>query len=421
MGHFSYSCHLSGLPITSGIKCAILPILPKSNFYDFGEERLKEFGKSCFISNDGPNVFFNELSFPIFGEYDDYGGIEEIIKDDNTKCLEEYFDLTIEQICQVLCDGRKDEFPQGGQFCASTKILKKDNARHMMLLRASVVWYHAGFYENLSKTPSSRWKDDLDLGVPGLLEELGFKYVKDRKGAKDSNEERYNQIFKKDGLEIHSDGNWINIPKEQIYSLNALKTYCKKHGVDIEIDALNKMSLEEQVYHCILLKLDSLSSDEDRWTTERVIRLLLGDPMRIGRHKKTDTDMELYITNMRIKVMEEGKEDPIQQTGSIKVTLQYLKDLSIKLKEKVTKEKKNSIGKTLAEFYFETIKATGNGFLKTNIADWHRVKSFYYSTGRYLSIIGTSAQDGDREGVKAVLESALTALNQDMKEREDYE
>jgi hypothetical protein len=41
-----------------------------------------------------------------------------------------------------------------------------------------------------------------------------------------------------------------------------------------------------------------------------------------------------------------------------------------------------------------------------------------YSVGRYLHIIGTSAQDGDLEGVHSVLKSAMVALEEDMKERE---
>ncbi len=30
MGHFSYTCQLSGLPITSGVQCAIIPMVPPS-------------------------------------------------------------------------------------------------------------------------------------------------------------------------------------------------------------------------------------------------------------------------------------------------------------------------------------------------------------------------------------------------------
>ena len=34
MGSFSFTCQLSGLPITSGEKAVIIPIIPKDHWWD---------------------------------------------------------------------------------------------------------------------------------------------------------------------------------------------------------------------------------------------------------------------------------------------------------------------------------------------------------------------------------------------------
>lgn len=109
MGSFSHNCKLSGLPITSGDPVVLIVMKPVSNLYDCSEERLKEFGKTYLCSNDGPRLKFVPCWFPIKGDYDDYGGIENIIEDDNTRLLEQYYDLKIQEICDIITSGRKDD------------------------------------------------------------------------------------------------------------------------------------------------------------------------------------------------------------------------------------------------------------------------------------------------------------------------
>ncbi len=307
MGSFSFSCQLSGLPITSGTKCAILPMLPKNNFYDNGEEHYRKTGVPSFCSNDGSNMFFNEFTFPIFGEYDDYGGIKNIIKDDNTKCLEEYFELSIEDICTVLCDNRKDEYSKDGKFCKSVKILDKNNPRHMKLLKASLVWLHGELYETLSTEKLSSWSDKLDIGVHGILIKLGFKYLGEIKA------DRYNQLYEKDGLTIHTDKNWINVKGSGIYYLTDLKKYCDKNGVSIDIKELNSLSYHGQVYECILPHIKNLKGN-DRWNTDRVINLLLGDKESIS---ETPNESKIKAFEFLIKIAKSDNPDKNDITKSI--------------------------------------------------------------------------------------------------------
>ena len=418
MGCFSYTCQLSGLPITSGNKAVIVPIIPKDNWYDNSEESIRKFGKSCFVSNDGPNVFFDELCFPIFGEYNDYGGLENIVKDDNTKVLEEFFGLKIEKIVSVLTDGRKDEFPEGSEYCDSVKILKKKNPRHMLLLRTSCVWINGDFYEEISNFEMKKqWFDKLDLGVHGLLTEIGFKLIKENKRKFDDNSEknRYYKVYEKDGLTLNSDGNWIHISGGQgIYDLQGLKKYCKSKGVDIDISKIDKKGLWEQVYDYILPGVESLQN-RDRWTTERVIRMLLGDEYKV--HGITSKVSSKMVVENAKKLKKEKEEKGEKIDDNIQKLIDHFTELFDK-----NKDKEDDISGEITQFYFEKIKSNGNDFMRKNIMDWHKVKSYYYPTGRYLIPIGTGPQDGDYDKVKEVLELGLKTVNKiiDQRKKDGY-
>lgn len=406
MGSFSYSCQLSGLPITSGTKCAIVPMLPRDDFYDNGEAHFRKVGSPMFCSNDGVNIFFNEFAFPIFGEYDDYGGIENIIKDDNTKCLEEYFELSIEDICTVLCDNRKGEYFEGGQWCDSVKILNKKNSKHMMLLKASLVWLHVEFFETLATKKASYWSNHLDLGGEGILIKLGFKLNGTVK------KERYNQEWEKDGLKIYSDDNWINLPDQQhVYCLTDLKKYCEKKGVSLDIEELNKMGYDEQVYECVLPFINNLKGG-DRWKTDRAIRLLLGDEHKIRMGGQSDEDLKIKLLEFSLERLEKGEEDIFKTDMSVEELKKKIEKLKKEAKKQPAPPKQS-----LAEFYFDKIKSEENGFLKSNIVSWHIVKSYYYTLGKYLYPIGISPQDGDYKSAQIFFDAVNTTLDSIMKQR----
>jgi len=410
MGSFSFTCQLSGLPITSGEKAVIIPIIPKDHWWDNSEKSLRKFGQVHFCSNDGENIFFEELCFPIFGEYNDYGSMENIIHDDNIKVLEEFFELSIEDIIEVLTDGRKDEYLEGGQFCDSVKILKKDNPKHMLLLRTSCTWIHGDLYERLAKYEGKRgYFDRLDLGVDGILTSLGFVLTKElsRKINSDSEKNRYYKIYEKDGLTLKSDGNWIDVSlKENIYSIFDLEKYCNKKGVKIDISDYVKKGMWEQVYDYILPKINDLQ-DHDRWTTERVIRMLIGDEYKVHMMNHGTVLSELKNTIEKIKKESEEKGEKIPE--------QVLK-LETEMLENLDESEDEIEVDNITVFYFNKIKELGNDFMKKNIIDWHKVKSYYYPTGRYLYPIGTSPQDGDHKKVKQFLEICLESINETLKD-----
>ena len=98
MGSFNVACSISHLSIGPGEKCYFLPLV--RNKYGLID------AQSNFISNEGPSYFFWPFCFPIEGEYDDYGGIENIVHNANTKVIEQFVGISIEQFVSCLTGRR---------------------------------------------------------------------------------------------------------------------------------------------------------------------------------------------------------------------------------------------------------------------------------------------------------------------------
>lgn len=89
MGSFSVCCAMSKLTIKEGDKIKLIPLFPSKN------------APSVSLQMDDR---FHPLTLPVTGIYDDYGRIGEIEEDANTKILEEYFNMSIENIMDIVTD-----------------------------------------------------------------------------------------------------------------------------------------------------------------------------------------------------------------------------------------------------------------------------------------------------------------------------
>lgn len=352
MGHFSYTCRLSGIPITEGDKAVLIPLLPNGSYYDNSEESIRKFGKTNYCSNDGQNVFFKPWAFPIFGEYDSYGRLENIESDDNTKFLEAYFKLSIQEIADVICCGRKND---GYDDCLDvvkigTKKSKGDDygkpkykSEYEIIIKSSGTWMRREIYDSLSKLIRSDWHNDLDLGIPAILKAIGFKE------SGKSKDERYNRIFVQGPVSLKTDGNWISVTENSsIYNFDNLKKYCKNKGLDIDISEISKKSYYQQVYDYIIPEIKKIDHSS-RWEGDRVRSLFLTEKYDVPK---------------------------------------------------------------ISEAYFNAVKKEGNNFLRNNICDWHTVSNFFYYMGHYLSPVGTAPQDGDPESVLKVITIAKEILEE---------
>jgi hypothetical protein len=111
MGSYNLSCGISRLTIRCGNPVVFLPLVPNVygeknedpdieydilnyNPFDFVYKNLV--GTSCNLIY--PYDYFWPLCLPIFGTYNDYGGVENIVENDTTKALEVFFEAPIQDI-----------------------------------------------------------------------------------------------------------------------------------------------------------------------------------------------------------------------------------------------------------------------------------------------------------------------------------
>lgn len=126
MGCFSVACGVSRLSITAGDKCVLIPITAKKEFQPMTEQELREaadnlltddlYKRNPHAKHETTHLFVNNdelwepCLLPIRGEYDDYGSIEEIEEDENTRAIERYYGVSINDFVSLITDGRKNVY-----------------------------------------------------------------------------------------------------------------------------------------------------------------------------------------------------------------------------------------------------------------------------------------------------------------------
>lgn len=97
MGSFNISGTISRLSIYEGDKIILVPLIP--NIQRLGA-LMSGHG---IISTDGlASCFFKAFCLPIKAEYQDYGSIGNIVHDETTRCIETFFDMSIENFTHAL-------------------------------------------------------------------------------------------------------------------------------------------------------------------------------------------------------------------------------------------------------------------------------------------------------------------------------
>lgn len=182
MGSWSVYCGISNIAITSGQKCILLPIKKNS-----GSETRE----------------WQPATLPIFGEYNDYGGIENIDVDDNTKLIEEYFGITIDEFCQFLVDG-KFTYDRSEAKAIFKKIKNQEEIKNWQFM-----WIDRQVFDFMIINHDKYHKGYMDYGTPEMLKMFGFEFVEKSDTFDNYDPKRFNQLWKKGKVKLFSDGRTI--------------------------------------------------------------------------------------------------------------------------------------------------------------------------------------------------------------------
>ncbi len=181
MGSWSVYCGISQIAITAGNKCVLLPL--KENNGD---------GYSPYIP----------ATLPIFGEYDDYGGMEKIEKNESTKLIEEHFGISIEDFVKIFVDWKTYERREIKPIIEKCKNYEELEKWTFMFIDREVYDFMSSHYDG---------SESADLGDKGILEYLGFKYLGVDENNPTYDPKRFNQVWEFEGRKFYSDGSTLSV------------------------------------------------------------------------------------------------------------------------------------------------------------------------------------------------------------------
>lgn len=364
MGHWSVSCGISNIAITNGQPVVLLP-LKKSNGGDSYTSHLP-------------------ATLPIFGDYDDYGGIENIVADASTKLIESHFGVSIEDFCKFLVDGR---------FTYGRREAEEVEGRMQNLEEAAqwrFMWIHRKVWDFMTTNLGSYTRGHFDFGNPKILELIGFT----RDG--DTNDTRYTQRWTFGGKSFASDGTWLNAitgnakHDSGIYNFNRGYSKLSDH-ITIPED---KLWLGDKAMWQLWEYLDERDAREKLcWIIDR----------RMGPGSITETWDDEFIESLIQVRRDEGKtEEELEQFREL------LNGLN---------EGRGMRGKEIADAYARDLKSFGAGLcdLVTLRHNMHCMSGDFTPHQLYLT-----PQDGEHRDHQRLLD-AFARINKEMLDERDLQ
>ncbi len=255
MGSWSVYCEMSNITITSGTECVLIPLM---------------------VNDRGETNKWAPATLPIFGKYDDYGGIEDIEENLNTKQIEKHYGVSIEEFCTFLIDGKHTYDREEAQLVAGKlKFVKQaEEIRYM--------WMDREVYDLMAQSLDVHDRGHLDFGTETFLKLLGFKRNEKLINQTGHDPNRYNQCWERDGEVFTSDGKTLNAPNgNHIFYVGG-----KNHSDEWSLD--NYIEIPENfkfLYDCNKSMAWRVSPEEDaqqhfaylfglNWTNRRYASLL---------------------------------------------------------------------------------------------------------------------------------------------------
>ena len=256
---------ISKLMISSYDKVVFIPLIP-TNYFDTKDPNVV-IKPTPTLSSCEPDSLFMPRFLPIVGEYGDYCQMESIKKDKNTKYIEEYFGITIEQFVREVGKGNHTK----QSYC------KNDKADELAAM--SGMFEHYEVYKALIKEGNKQMVAYEHLGLHAeTLELLGFK-----EEDKDTGDKRYNRYYSHKELKkacVYSDGTWIRLvigdKEESAYNPAGLIQKLKQYGESITIHSdLKKKSIYHYFASRALLLSNKLAKEAAKERVEREAKGLL--------------------------------------------------------------------------------------------------------------------------------------------------
>lgn len=286
MGSWSVYCGISNIAITSGNKCVLLPL------------------KKCTSSEDRQ---WQPATLPIFGEYNDYGGIENIEENDSTKLIEEHFGITIDEFATFLVDGKFTYEREEAE-----EVVKKMK-NHKEAAEWRFMWIDRLVYDFMITDQDEYSRGYNNYGTPEMLKNFGFKQIK---GAKISNydPQRFNQLWHKDDVEFYSDGRTL---------LSKKGNYVYHYGHNDDTSLETYFNVPKKYHHLKNLN----KTDTWKFLPYKEAIQLLGSVLG-NRYEFDYLELDELIAEMNKKVKEHTGKDHPKSSISLPLHRKYYDDLN---------------------------------------------------------------------------------------------
>lgn len=196
MGSFGKIGFISSLPISAGDETTLVFLKP--NKYSDNKSG------GITYSTD----WYEPIFPPIFGEYDDYGKIEDVKKTDSVKFIEDFFGLPIDQIIEEV-----DDNSVGRHNSNAMEAPKNNNIYRNLTFGLE----HTSVFRKMSEIRDTAYETDYNFEF-WLLK---FGFVR----GEDNSDDRYKQTWSHidlPGYTFNSDGTWGSIYDKNLKKIDGI-------------------------------------------------------------------------------------------------------------------------------------------------------------------------------------------------------
>lgn len=154
MGCWNVACSISKVSIGHGDKVLFIPLMVNKDLKEAGVNGLTQMHYILDV-----DMYYKPFCLPIEAQYDDYGGLEKVVKTANTDAIEKLLGIKIQDFLKIVCQ----------QEVGPKKFQK--SPYYQMVKDLGGMFIHKEVYQELAKTSNLI---NSDRATPTILEKLGF-------------------------------------------------------------------------------------------------------------------------------------------------------------------------------------------------------------------------------------------------------